>query len=319
MKRILVPVGLALLLGIALPTPSRTTIDQDKDKSGNQAGKPGGSGNQAQKAPGPGGADTVKIEAKLVNVTLTVSDRYGRFVTGLTRDNFEVYDDNVKQKIEHFTDEDAPISLGIIYDVSGSMSNLTSRSVQALRRFFETTHEEDEFFIVAFNDRARLVQDYTSSIDDILNRIIFIKAKGSTALYDAVYAGIEKAKQGRHPKKALLIISDGEENSSRYSAKELSALLEESGVQVYAVGISKLYAGAPTLMQLAGSGSGVTYFPMNEGEMRDIYTRISIMLRHQYVIGFYPSDTSANTKWHNVRVGIKAPRGLGRLSLYYKK
>src|SRR5262249_14215577 len=163
----------------------------------------------------------------------------------------------------HFTDEDAPISLGIIYDVSGSMSNLTSRSVQALRRFFETTRKEDEFFIVAFNDRADLLQDYTPSIDDILTRVIFINAKRSRALYDAVYLGIEKAKQGRHPKKALLIISDGEENSSRYNGKELSALLEESGVQVYAVGISNYYTGAGTLRQLAGSGSGIAYFPMD--------------------------------------------------------
>src|SRR5215831_18492859 len=206
MKRILIPATLTLLLATAFPAPSRILSYQDRDKSGKQSAKPGEPGSQTQRP-----ADRVKIETKLVNVPLTVSDRYGRFVTGLNKDNFEVYDDNVKQKIEHFTDEDAPISLGIIYDVSGSMSNLTSRSVQALRRFFETTHEEDEFFIVAFNDRANLLQDYTPSIDDILNRVIFIKAKGSTALYDAVYLGIEKAKQGRHPKKALLIISDGEE------------------------------------------------------------------------------------------------------------
>src|SRR6185503_10913225 len=123
---------------------------------------------------------------------------------------------------------------------------------------------------------------------EIMSRVIFVKAKGSTALFDATYIAIEKAKQGRHPKKALLIISDGEENHSRYSGKELRRLLQESGVLIYSIGISNLMLGAGTLKQLSGESGGRAFFPFQESEFTDIYTRIAIMLRHQYVIGFYP-------------------------------
>src|SRR5213076_573183 len=146
----------------------------------------------------------------------------------------------------------APLTLGIVYDVSGSMGDLTSRSFQALQRLFETSHREDEYFIIAFNARAQLVQDFTSSPSEIMSRVIFVKAKGSTALFDGVYLGLEKARQGRHRKKALLIFSDGEENSSRYSGRELREMLKESDVPVYSIGISQLFAGMGTLQSLSG-------------------------------------------------------------------
>ncbi len=263
--------------------------------------------------------DNIQLRARLVSLTVTVSDPLGRFVTGLAQRNFEVYDDGVKQEIAHFSDEDAPITLGIIYDVSGSMSDLTSRSFQALRRLFETSHEDDEYFIIAFNDRVKLVQDFTTSPSEIMSRVIFVKAKGSTALYDGVYLGIEKARQGRHQKKALLIISDGEENSSRYSGRDLRERLKESDVPVYSIAISQLYAGLGTLESLSGWSGGMTFSPADEPQTRDIYTRIALMLRHQYAIGFYPTDAASDVDWHRVRLHINAPRGLGRLSLSYKK
>src|SRR5262245_21183928 len=267
----------------------------------------------------PAQDDKIQLQARLVSLTVTVSDSLGRFVTGLQQRHFQVFDDGVKQEIAHFSDDDAPLTLGIIFDVSGSMSDLTSRSVQALRRFFDTSHQDDEYFIVAFNDRARLVQDFTSSPNDIMSRVIFVKAKGSTALYDGVYLGLEKAKQGRHRKKALLIISDGEENSSRYSGRELRDMLKESDVPVYSIGISQLYSGMGTLQSLSGWSGGMTFAPADEPQTRDIYTRIALMLRHQYAIGFYPTDALSSIDWHKVRISLTAPRGLGRLSLNYKK
>ena len=266
----------------------------------------------------PGQNDKIQLQARLVSLTVTVSDSLGRFVTGLQQRHFQVFDDGVKQEIAHFSDDDAPLTLGIIFDVSGSMSDLTSRSVQALRRFFDTSHQDDEYFIVAFNDRARLVQDFTSSPNDIMSRVIFVKAKGSTALYDGVYLGLEKAKQGRHRKKALLIISDGEENSSRYSGRELRDMLKESDVPVYSIGISQFYTGLGVLQSLSGWSGGMTFTPADEPQTRDIYTRIALMLRHQYVIGFYPSDASSPTDWHKVRIVVNGPKGLGRLSLSYR-
>ena len=277
---------------------------------------------QTGRTPTPGGQepnDKIQLKVKLVSITVTVSDRLGRLVTGLTKKNFAVFDDGVKQEIAHFSDEDAPVTLGIIYDVSGSMEDLTSRSFQTLRRLFESSHQDDEYFIIAFGDRAKLVQDFTTSPSEILNRVIYVKAKGNTALYDGVYLGIEKARLGRHQKKALLIISDGEENNSLYTRGELRELLKESDVPVYSIGLSQLYAGMSTLANLSGLSGGMIFTPADEPETRDIYKRIALFLRHRYVVGFYPTDVTSNVDWHKVRINLSAPKGLGRLSVSYKK
>ena len=294
------------------PTNARTSSAQEKKQS---QGSQTTTRVDASQEPN----DKIQLKARLVSMTVTVSDRFGRFVTGLEKRNFQVFDDGVQQEIAHFSDEDAPLTLGIIYDVSGSMGDLTSRSFQALKRFFDTSHQDDEYFIIAFNNRAQLVQDFTTSPSEIMSRVIFVKAKGSTALYDGVYLGIEKARQGRHRKKALLIISDGEENSSRYSGRDLREMLKESDVPVYGIGISQLYQGMGTLQSLSGWSGGMTFAPADEPQTRDIYTRIALMLRHQYAIGFYPTDAASPVDWHKVRLMLSAPRGLGRLSLSYKK
>jgi Ca-activated chloride channel homolog len=263
--------------------------------------------------------DKIRLSTRLVSMIVTVSDPYGRFVTGLSKEQFEVYDETVKQEIAIFSDEDAPLTLGIIYDVSGSMSDLTQRSFAALKKFFDTSHDDDEYFVVAFNDKPKLVQDFTASPNEILNKTVFIKAKGSTALYDATYLAVEKVKQGRHPKKALLILSDGLDNNSRYSGKELRSLLKEADVQIYSIGWTELLGGSGILKQLSEWSGGRAFFPYDDRMVGDIYTRIAVMLRHQYVLGFYPSDLSATNKWRNVRLKVNAPKGLGRLSLSYKK
>src|SRR5262252_8690034 len=181
--------------------------------------------------------DKTVIITRLVYLTVLVNDKLGRFVAGLTKEDFEIFDDNIKQDIAFFSDDDAPISLGIVYDVSGSMGNFSSHSLAMLRQFFENSHTEDEFYVYAFNNRVQLVQDFTSLPEALQNRVAVIKSKGNTALYDAVYAAVEKVRQGRHHKKVILIFSDGEENSSRYSGKELQSLLRESDVLIYAIGM----------------------------------------------------------------------------------
>jgi len=156
--------------------------------------------------------DKVVLGTNLVSVNTTVKDKYDRLVIGISKDRFEVYDNNVKQEIAHFTDDDFPVSPGIIYDVSGSMKGRIGRSLDALKRFLDTSHQDDEFFLVGFNNRASLLQDFTSSADRIIGHLMMVAPKGSTALYDAAYLAIEKIRQGRLPKKALLIISDGQDN-----------------------------------------------------------------------------------------------------------
>jgi Ca-activated chloride channel homolog len=262
--------------------------------------------------------DKIVINTKLVNLTVSVNDKLGRFVAGLTKEDFEIFDDNVRQDVAFFSDDDAPISLGIVYDVSGSMGNFSSRSLAMLRYFFDNSHTEDEFYVYAFNNRVQLVQDFTSLPETLLNRVTFIKAKGSTALFDATYAAVEKVREGRHHKKVILIFSDGEENSSRYSGKELQNLLKENDVQIYAIGMSEISSGAGTLKFIAEPTGGQALFPFDYASAEVVYTRLALMLRRQYVIGFYPSNVTSGTAWHKLNVQIKAPKQLGKLKLSYK-
>jgi Ca-activated chloride channel family protein len=272
-------------------------------------------------------SDRVQLSTAIVNVVISVTDPYGRFVTGLGKDHFEVFDDKVKQQIAHFSDEDAPVSLGIVYDVSGSMKERISRSIRALKRFIETSHDDDDFFLIGFNDRAKLVQDFTPSGDQVVSHLMFVQPKGSTALYDAAYLAVEKVQQGRHTKKALLLISDGQDNNSRYTYKELRNRVKEADVQVYAIGITDPASdslsgfGRSVLEEITRMTGGRAFFPnaYNEPELVEICTRIALELRHQYSVGFYPSDVTSLAKWHKVNVKVNPPKGLGRLSLSYKE
>lgn len=262
--------------------------------------------------------DRIVINTKLVNLTVSVNDKLGRFVTGFTKEDFEVYDDKVKQDIALFADDDAPISMGIVYDVSGSMKPFTSHSLAMLRQFFENSHREDEFYVYTFNNRVRLVQDFTSFSEEILNRVFYIKAGGNTALYDAIYMAVEKVRQGRHQKKVILIFSDGEENSSRYSSRELQSLLRENDVQIYAIGMNEDSGGAGALRFISELTGGQAYFPNNQFAAEVTYTKLALMLRRQYILGFYPSNATSELRWHKLDVRLKAPKQLGKLKLSYK-
>lgn len=313
MKEGLTRVVLALLMVLAVGT-----TPEGQTKTGN-----GGPSDGPDKPAGQG----VRLETQLVSITITVTDAYGRFVTGLGRDHFEVFDDKVKQQIAHFSDEDAPLSLGIVYDVSGSMKERISRSMRALRRFVETSHDDDDFFLIGFNDRASLVQDFTTSAEKVISHLMFVAPKGSTALYDAAYLAVEKVRQGRHSKKALLIISDGQDNNSRYTYRELRNRVKEADVQIYAIGITDPASdsltgfGRSNLEEITRMTGGRAFFPnaYNEPELIEICTRIALELRHQYAVGFYPTDTTSDSKWHKVNVKVNPPKGLGRLSLSYRE
>jgi Ca-activated chloride channel family protein len=247
-------------------------------------------------------------------------------VTGLSKDHFELFDDKVKQQIHHFSDEDAPVSLGIVYDVSGSMKERINRSVRALRRFIETSHEDDDIFLIGFNDRAKLVQDFTTSGNQVMSHLMFVQPRGNTALYDAAYLAVEKVAQGRHNKRALLIISDGQDNNSRYTYKELRNRVKEADLQIYAIGITDPASdglagfGRSVLEEITRMTGGRSFFPnaYNEPELVEICTRIALELRHQYSIAFYPTDVTSEARWHKVQVKVTPPKGLGRLSLTYK-
>jgi len=272
--------------------------------------------------------DTIIIPIDLVSLNVTVFDQYGRAVTGLSRDAFTVFDNDEKQKITYFSDEDSPVSVGVVFDVSGSMSgDKIKRARDALKKFIETSHEQDEYLLIAFNSRAQLLMDKTRDGDAILNKLTFVNPKSTTALYDACYLGVEKVLRGAHQKRALLVISDGQDNNSRYSFPELKRLLKESDVTIYTIGIlsggdygsSLGMQGQSYLEEMSSVTGGKTFFPSSADEMDDAFYRIAIELRHQYSIGYVPTNFTNNGKWHKVKVKVNPPRGMPRLNVRTKE
>jgi Ca-activated chloride channel family protein len=266
--------------------------------------------------------DIIKVPTDLVTLTLTVTDQYGRYVSGLNKNAFTIFDNNQEQEITFFSDTDAPISIGILFDVSGSMSgDKIQRARKALERFINTSHPMDEYFLIAFNTRAQLLLDRTRDGEAVLNKLTLVQPKNNTALYDACYLGIERVTRGSHQKKAMLIISDGQDNSSRYNFGEVRRLMKEADVTVYAVGIvdgadssSALgIQGQAFLDELAGVTGGKSFYPQTNVEMDEIFERIALELRHQYSIGYTPKDFALDGKWRKVKVKVKPPRGLPRL------
>jgi Ca-activated chloride channel family protein len=287
----------------------------------NAPAQPGGSAIGPVVTPISDDTKPVIVHSDLITLTVTVTDTYGRFVTGLGKNAFTIFDDKTQQEISFFSDEDAPVSLGVVFDVSGSMGgDKIMRAREALSKFVDTSHSRDEYFLIGFNSRAQLLLDHTRDSDALLQKLTFIQTKGQTALYDATYLGVERVTRGAHKKRAVLLISDGQDNSSRYTFSELKRLLKESDVIIYAVGIvsgaddSALgYGGRAILEELAGVSGGKAFFPSTGAEMNDTFERIALELRTQYSIGYRPSSFANDGKWHKIKIKVQPPRGFPRL------
>lgn len=272
--------------------------------------------------------DTFEFQTDLVTLTLTVTDYYGRYVTGLTKEAFTVYDEGDEQEITFFSDTDAPVSIGILFDVSGSMSTeKINKARHALGRFINTSHPNDEYFLIAFNSRAQLLMDRSRDGEAVLRKLTLVEPQKNTALYDAVYLGTERVTRGVHQKKAILIISDGQDNSSRYSFKEVRRFLKESDVVIYSVGIMDSrdassfdgMQGQAFLDSLSSITGGKSFYPQTNVELDEIFERIALELRHQYSVGYTPKDFKPDGEWHKVKVKVKPPRGLPRLTVRYRE
>lgn len=270
----------------------------------------------------------INVKTDLVTLTLTVQDIYGRYVSGLSKNAFTITDSNEQQEITYFSDADAPVSVGILFDVSDSMSGeKIGKARKALERFINTSHPNDEYFLIAFNSRAQLLLDRTRDGEAVLQKLTLVQPKNNTALYDACYLGVERVTRGSHQKKAMLIISDGQDNSSRYNFSEVRRLMKESDVVTYAVGIMDgRDAGSMTGMQgqafldeLTSVTGGKSFYPQTDVEMDEIFERIALELRHQYSIGYTPKDFEPDGKWRKVKVKVKPPRGMPRLTVRHRE
>ena len=269
-------------------------------------------------------AKTLKSETDLTLVNVTVTDPYGRLVTGLEEDNFRVFEDGVEQEIVRFSGEDVPISIGVIFDMSGSMADKLDKSRLAAVQFFRTANPQDEFFLVNFNDRAQLASPFTASVEELQNRMMFTAAHGRTALLDGIYLGLSQMKEAHNTKKALLIISDGGDNHSRYSTLDIRNYSKESDVQIYAIGIYE-QSSCPTPEECSGPGlltdlttetGGRTFRVNSLSDMPDIATKISMELRNQYVVGYRPSNKAHDGKWRKIKIKLHPPKGLPPLAVY---
>ena len=271
----------------------------------------------------------LRIDTNLVLIPVTVTTPLNQFVTGMEKENFRVFEDKVEQEVDYFASFDAPLSIGLVFDASGSMGSKLTKSRQAAAQFFKTANPEDEFFLIQFNDRPNLVVPFTHDTEEIMSRLTFTQAKGRTALLDGIYQALSNLKKGKNPRKAVLIISDGGDNSSRYTESEVRNLLKEADAQMYAIGIFEpISSRGRTAEELSGPGllndlaemTGGRHFPVeNLNELPDIAAKIGIELRNQYVLGYISKNQTRDGKYRKVQVKLNQPRGMPPLRALHRQ
>lgn len=273
---------------------------------------------------------SLRVDTTIVQIPVTVTDPLNRFVTGLDKEHFRVFEDKIEQKLTYFSSEDAPVSIGIVFDHSGSMGSKLQQSRLAVAQLMKTANPEDEFFLVQFNDRPEIVVGFTHESEEIQNRLTFVQSKGRTALLDSIYLAINQMRKDpkHNPRKALVIISDGGDNSSRYTESEIKNLVREADVQIYAIGIfeplgsrsrtAEEMAGPGLLSQLAEQTGGRAFAVDNLSELPDIAAKIGIELHNQYVLGYAPSNRERDGKYRHVQVKLVQPRGLPPLRAFWR-
>jgi Ca-activated chloride channel family protein len=275
----------------------------------------------------PGEKRPLHVDVDLALVSVTVTDPYNRLVTGLDPENFRIFEDNIEQEVTQFSTEDVPISIGVIFDLSGSMTNKIDKSRLAALQFFKTANPQDEFFVVSFNERAELTSPFTTSMEELEGRLMFTSAKGRTALLDGIYLGLAQMRGARNQKKALLIISDGGDNHSRYSERDVRNFVKEADTQIYAIGIYDPAGSRGTVEEMNGPAllgevtdmtGGRTFAVANLNDLPDIAIKIGMELRNQYVLGYRPSNRARDGRWRKIKVKLRPPKGLPPLNVYAK-
>ena len=267
----------------------------------------------------------IKKEVDLVLVPVTITDPMDRLVIGLEQDNFQVFDGKQPQEIKHFSSEDTPVSLGVIFDMSGSMKSKIEQAREAVGEFLKTANPQDEFFMISFADQPEEVSDFTSSVDDIQSKLLYTFPRGRTALLDAIYMGLNVMRRAKYARKALLIISDGGDNHSRYTQGEIESTVKESDVAVYAVGIYDRYFATqeemlgPGLLERITELTGGRSFTIEDpNDLSRVARTIGSALRNQYVLGYSPRNLERNGKWRKIKVKLRLSKRLPPLHVYVK-
>jgi Ca-activated chloride channel family protein len=328
--------GLFFSLALFLAFPARSTLSQDKKEETQERRRPTKPDLESkipQEAPPPERGYTIGVNVDLVLMYTSVFDKSGHFVAGLKKDNFKLFEDGVQQTLTSFSQEDVPISLGILLDLSGSMKPKFEQVNKAALAFIRASNPHDQVFLIGFNDEVELLQDYTSDIDEISDALENTIATGGTALYDAIYLGTQKAHTGSRPKKAIVVITDGEDRDSYYKLDELLAKVQESDVQVFAVGFldeipDKGFFGrwsktAPekardALLKICEETGGKAFFPTRLTDIHSIITEIATDLRSQYSLAYFSSNSARDGSFRRVKIELNG-QGTANINARYRR
>jgi Ca-activated chloride channel family protein len=281
-----------------------------------------------QFAPQIGPRPDLRVDVPLVLIPAQVTTSLGAPVTSLNRESFRLFEDDAEQTITHFASEEAPLSIGLLFDASGSMHDKMRKSFEAATEFFKTANSADEFFLIEFNERAKLTVPFTRKSDEIYRRLLRARPEGRTSLLDAIHLALSQMKGAPNPRKAIVILSDGGDNHSRYTESEIKGALQEAGVQLYAMGIFKSEelakrpreerSGPRLLDELAGETGG-RHFPVeNLDDLPAVCARIGVALHSQYLLGYYPTNPARDGKYHRVKVVLEAPGNMPPLTIYHR-
>ncbi len=264
----------------------------------------------------PSEAPRYSIKVPTVVVRVSVTDPLDRYVVGLESSHFQVFEDKIEQPVSIFSNDADSISVGIILDTSRSMGDNMLSARTSVNRFLKQGSPEDEYLLIGFNNRTVVLQDFTSQSKNVMNEAAFAAPGGETALFDAIYLGLEKIKESKNRKKALIVITDGENNASRYTFREVREYAKESDVQIYIIGErGEQGYGRSIISEIVSLTGGRAFFPHNFKQLDYYIDLIHTELRHQYVLGYVPLNQEFRGEWRELRVELNPPEGMPRLSI----
>jgi VWFA-related protein len=278
---------------------------------------------------GDDGSAAIRVNSDLVQIPVTVLGRHDELIVGLGKEHFRLFEDGVEQVITHFAMDDAPISVGFVFDSSASMHDKLHESREAVKTLLRTANPEDEFFLVQFNERTELTVDFTQSTEEITRQLAFIRPSGRTGLLDAIHFSILRLQKANNARRALIIISDGGDNCSRYTISDLKNLLREADVQIYAMGIfdsaetrwqTREELNGPMLLGGVTNQSGGHLFEIQDvNQLPEVASKIGAALRTQYVLAYAPKTSSRDGKYHRVEVKLAQPRRSRKLQASWRR
>jgi Ca-activated chloride channel homolog len=270
----------------------------------------------------------LRVDVPLVEIPVHVTTQLGVSVTNLKTESFRLFEDKMEQKIVSFTSEDAPVSIGLLFDLSGSMKDKMRKASDAAIEILKTANQEDEFFLIEFNDRPKLVVPFTRDVSEIQQELAGAKPRGQTSLLDAIHLAVSEMKNARHLRKALIIVSDGGDNHSRHSETEIKEDMLEADVQVYAMGIfgddgvrgrTREEREGPRLLSDLAEKTGGRHFPVKQlGELAGVCARIGNELRSQYLLGYFSTNRDRDGKYRHIRVAVDPPAGAPLVKARYR-